>query len=415
MNQDTNANYLTNSLSAAKQFVQRVASNLSRTIEQKPWGAYKSDLGPFEQTVKHVAQNPQYVTQHPSEVASAAIGDVLTNATRQQIWKYTNLHRVVNDTSQRVSSKLGLESTLGGAVVAAAVPIGISMLSGQSGSLLSGLRPAGYKAVAPVSKEKDPSGRTSQSPLLEASLRYGLGQRSQLLPYSEFKEERPDVLPSTYVNYKRYQNMRPEAGQWIRVDPAGRSFSTIGGIVRGTATGLNDPELRVKGVPVTASAVLGTAAGLGTTRGLAALLNPETTFDPAIKELKKKVRVASETAKYAAAEGSASQAYVQDVVNKQSLLDAAVKARYDTLTPVAKQFQKLGGLKDPTLIAAGVVTAGIVAHTAKKLFQKAEEGRVKKENPVEYLKQKHGTFEQAKAALEQPTARSWSELAPYVQ
>jgi hypothetical protein len=57
--------------------------------------------------------------------------------------------------------------------------------------------------------------------------------------------------------------MKPEAGQLVSVDPETQSFSALGGVIKGTARGLNDPELRLKGVPITASAVLGTAAGLG--------------------------------------------------------------------------------------------------------------------------------------------------------
>lgn len=405
MNQNTNTNYLTNSLTAARQFAQNVAANLRGAVERKPWGAYKSWYGPVAQTASEKGT--------PADFVASAGADILTNATRQQVWKYTNLNRVMSDVGQRVSPKLGLESTLAGAAVAAAVPLGLNMLSGQSGSLLQGLRPAGYKSVVPVSKEEDPTGRKSQSPVLEAAFRYGLGQHSQLLPYSEFKQERPDVDPRTYVNYKRYQGMKPEAGKWIKVDPAGQSFSTIGGLVKGTARGLNDPEIRIKNVPVTASAVAGTALGLAAVKGLANTLNPETTFSPAIKDLEQKVRDAARMVAQPASE-TASDVYTRDLANKQSLLNAARQARYESLSPAAQQFQKLGGFKDPALLAAGAITAVAVAKTAKKLFQKSAERRLKKESPVEYLKHKHGSLEQASAALGQPNASSWQQLVPYV-
>lgn len=407
MNVDINSNYLTNSFAAAKRFAGDVLSRLHSSIEQKPWGSYKSGYGSVPEAVR-------YVSRAPADIVAATGLDVLTNATRQKVWKYTNLHRVMGDVGQRVAPKLGLESTLAGAVVSAAVPVGLGILSGQTGSLLGGLRPPGYKAVAPVSKEEDPTGRKTQSPILEAAMRYGLGQRSQLLPYQEFKKERPDVLPSTYVDYKRYQGMRPEAGKLVKVDSKGQSFAVLGGVVKGTAKGLNDPEIRVKGVPITASAALGTALGLGAVKGLASTLNPETTFGPAIKELQRKVADAATLAAQQQNAGVAQSVYTTDLANKQALLSAAKKARYKSLSPVAQQFQKLGSLKDPALITAGIATAGLVAHATKKLFEKSTERRLKKENPVEYLKQKHGSLEQASAALNQPTARSWQQLVPYV-
>jgi hypothetical protein len=57
----------------------------------------------------------------------------------------------------------------------------------------------------------------------------------------------------------------------------------------------------------------------------------------------------------------------------------------------------------------------LVGAATKKLFAKAEENRVKKENPVEYLKHKHGDLPTAAQALGQPQARSWQELTPYVK
>ena len=77
--------------------------------------------------------------------------------------------------------------------------------------------------------------------------------------------------------------------------------------------------------------------------------------------------------------------------------------------------EKLGGYTDPALLAAGAVTAATVGHVAKKLFQKSAERRIKKENPVEYLKHKHGSLEQASAALGLPEAQSWQQLVPHIK
>jgi hypothetical protein len=268
MDVNPTSNYLTNSVAAAQRFAGQVMSKMQEGIERKPWGQYKSAYGPVRETVTQAISDP-------AKTVAAATLDALTNETRKDVWHYTNMHRMVGDVGQYVGPRLGLDSTLAGAVVAAGVPVVLSTLSGQTGPITQGLRPAGYKAVAPVSKEEDPSGRTPQSPVLEATMRYAMGQKSQLLPYQDFKQERPDVAPSTYSQYRRYERMKPEAGSLVIVDPEAQSFSALGGTIRGTARGLNDPEIRLKGVPVTASAALGTAAGLGTIKALSNVLNPK--------------------------------------------------------------------------------------------------------------------------------------------
>ena len=77
-----------------------------------------------------------------------------------------------------------------------------------------------------------------------------------MLPYKEFIKERPDVMPSTIADYRRYMNRKPEAGKRIDIDPEKQTFTAFGGVVKGTARGLNDPEIRLKGMPITASSVL---------------------------------------------------------------------------------------------------------------------------------------------------------------
>jgi len=384
MNVNTDTNYLTNSLVAAKQFAGRVLNRMGQGIERTPWGTYKSNYGAASNVAKQVIKDPA--------TAVAATGlDALTNATRRHTWNYTNMHRMMGDVGQYVGPRLGLESTLAGATAAAAVPVVLGALSGQIGSPLEGLRPKGYKAVAPVSKEEDPSGRKTRSPLLEATMRYALGQRSQLLPYPEFRQERPDVLPSTYSQYRRYEGMKPEPGQNIRIDPESQSFSALGGVIRGTARGLNDPEIRIKNVPVTLSAALGTAAGLGAVKALSHAVTPKLKIEQAQPDVQG----------------------VYDLSKGQYPGFAKVKISNEQGLGV-KIAEKLGGYTDPALLAAGAITAVAVAKTAKKLFQKAEERKIKRENPVEYLKYKHGSLEQARANLQQPGARSWQELAPYV-
>ena len=561
MNPNTNPNYLTNSLAKAQQFAGKVASELRSSIYQSKYG-----YGSNEGSVLTFAQN---IGKEPAKVAATAVGDVLTNKSLSSVWKYTNVPRMAGELGKTVAQKAGLDP-LTGAVLTAAVPVGLMALSGVRGPISQGLRPPGYKAVAPKSKEEDPTGRTPQSVPLELALRYGLGQRSQILPYQEFKKERPDVSPSTYVQYRRYEQAKPQPGSLVGIDPEGQSFTTVGGLLRGSAKGLNDPELRIKGFPVTLSGLAGTAAGLGTAVAAYRALPQEvreartmqsTSFDPEVKAERAKIetqlapleskqaqvkqviqrlqrkmkaggiraldqygpspddqaalRVHREaisnraelnkitdnlnTYTYALGratgkipeppqpqteEGQALRqsltaetkarveaklnpndisytpsneniSYLQGRVQhftdeKQGLLEN-VKGRLEALNIPEKVLNlqdrltrakfKSGALNTQAqelqaelrstyrpvtvttpstatvagLAAAGAAAALGTAYVTKKLLQKSAERRIKKENPVEYLKHKHGSLEQASTALGQPQAQSWQQLVPYIK
>tara|TARA_R110002126_G_scaffold19202_5_gene72306 strand:+ start:6813 stop:8066 length:1254 start_codon:yes stop_codon:yes gene_type:complete len=417
MNPNTNTNYLTNSLAKAQQFVGQAVAKLESSVQRKPWGSYQSTQGATSgligeqlKNVKAAASVKKTQGVYPSgsyssvgskqefdipsvtPVAAGMPADVLTNATRRDVWRYTNMHRLMSDVGQHVGPRLGLESPLAGAAVAAAVPVALGMMSGQVGSIAEGLRPKGYKAVAPVSKEEDPSGRKTRSAALETAMRYGLGQKSQLLPYQEFRQERPDVAPSTFVQYRRYQALKPEAGKNVIVDPESQSFSALGGVIRGTARGLNDPEIRLKGVPITASAALGTAAGLGAIKALTYAAEPKLKIE--------------------AARADAQGNYNLEQKQYPGFANVKVSGQQGLGVKIA---EKLGGYTEPAILAAGAVTAAAVGHAAKKLFQKSAERRIKKENPVEYLKHKHGSLEQASTALGQPQAQSWQQLVPHIK
>lgn len=362
-----NFNYLTNSLEAAKKFAKSYVANIQSGVKRKPWGFYQSEYGSAKEYIKQTIKNP-------AETAAAATLDVLTNATRRDIWKYTNVHRMLGETGQYVGPRLGV-GTAAGLAVAAAVPVVAGALSGQIGSPLQGFRPAGYKSVVPKSKEEDPSGKQPINVGLEAGMRYGLGQRSKILGYQDFKQERPDVLPSTYTHYRRYEYSKPKPGSLVQIDPEGQSFTALGGVVRGSAKGLNDPELRIKGVPVTASAALGVAAGLGAIKATSSYLNKRRDFK-------------------GVAPGEISK---MPVPTSEKISNA------------------LGNLQDPAVLGVGLTAAALTGLAAKKVMQKAIERKVKKENPVEYLKHKHGSLQEAAQALGQPGARSWQELTQHVK
>ena len=561
MNPNTDTNYLTNSLAKAQQFAGKVASELRSSLYQSKYG-----YGSSEGSILTSAQN---IGKEPAKVAATAVGDVLTNKSLSSVWKYTNVPRMAGELGKTVAQKAGLDP-LTGAVLTAAVPVGLMALSGVRGPISQGLRPPGYKAVAPKSKEEDPTGRTPQSVPLELALRYGLGQRSQILPYQEFKEERPDVAPSTYVQYRRYEQAKPQPGNLVAIDPEGQSFTTVGGLLRGSAKGLNDPELRIKGFPVTLSGLAGTAAGLGTAVAAYHALPQEvreartmqsTSFDPEIKAERAKIetqlaplerkqaqvkqviqrlqrkmqasgiraldkygpspddqaalrvhkeaisnraelnRITDNLNTYTYALGRATgkipeppqpqteegqalrqsltaetkarvkaglnpddisyapsdenisylQSRVQEFTDQKQSLLKNVKSRLEALNlpeqalnlqdrltrakfksgALNTQAQELQAELRSTyrpitvttpstatvagLAAAGAAAALGTAYVTKKLLQKSAERRLKKENPVEYLKHKHGSLEQASTALGLPKAQSWQQLVPHVK
>ena len=582
MNNETNTNYLTNSFAAAKQFASKAADALRDSVYQSKYGyGVKGDsvLGQLGNAVKS-----------PTKTVAAAIGDALGNKTQGQVWKYTNVPRIAGEIGKKVAQATNTDP-LTGLVITSAAPLALMTLSNVRGPVTQGLRPAGYKAVAPKSKEEDPTGRTPQSIPLEFALRSVLGQRSQLLPYAEFKKERPDVAPSTYSQYRRYERAKPAAGQLVSIDPEGQSFSTIGGLLRGSAKGLNDPEVRIKGMPITLSGALGTAAFLGTTGAIYAnlpqhvkeartmqatpydagtvalrkdlqgyldpLLRKQNQLSTIIERVENEMRSknipqhgnkgplatkealetsnrfqsnAEALAKYQYAHGRATgvlpdptaakseemlkildniqptadfpqnvidahkqavtayyekrHAYNKDQADLRDALGIEKKISFSSSEKNVKNLQeKIGNLKQEreslinaqkeklrameqpspeavtlqdrlkrasrklgevsghakdvedqlrgtyrpltvkgpsTAAVAGVALAGAAAaigttYVARKLMQKAADRRLKKENPVEYLKHKHGSLEAASAALNQPTARSWQQLVPYVQ
>jgi len=211
----------------------------------------------------------------PVKIASDVTGNVaLTKQAQLTANRFTNAYRIASDAGVKASQAVGVDSNLSKAAIAAGVPLLYMSLSGQMGSPLDGFRPKGQKAVAPVSKDEDPSGATPRNIIEEGALRTFAFQRGQMLPFKEFIKERPDVMPSTIAEYRRYVNLKPQAGNRIDIDRDKKTFTAFGGLIKGTARGLNDPEIRIKGAPITASSVLGIGAGLGTIAAAKKYLDP---------------------------------------------------------------------------------------------------------------------------------------------
>ena len=450
--------------------------------------------------------NQTYSGGTPFSSAAGTVSDVigktiLSDKFRQQyVWPYTNAFRVVSKAGVAASKLTGLENPVAAGAVAAGVPIFIHTMTETSGPITQGLRPKGYKAVAPVSKEEDPTGAKPRNIAEEAALRFIGGQKSQPLAYKDFIKERPDVMPSTISDYRRYMNRKPEAGKRIDIDPEKQTFTAYGGFVRGTARGLNDPEIRVRGVPISASSVLGAAAGVATVKAGKKFLDPKgfgveverpiyaSDIKPDIsggtglktpaemagrfkmqgpvqdipenyrqkavrKEVGKTVEVGTMGRRnqdgtpsyYGPKYGEDASPRVRNVKIEQRLQDLRdTKKTYDAMasdqlkkgdqlnipgigdsrskaqqftdaskaveqeigettkkaaeyakqnfSKAAQQFQKLGKYKEPALVVGGLAAAVGTAAIAKKLFQKAEQERIKKEDPLQYKKYKRGDY-----------------------
>jgi hypothetical protein len=244
--------------------------------------------------------------------------------------------------------------------------------------------------------------------MAESVLRYFTGRRGDPLPYSTFKQERPEVAYPTYQQYLRYKHMKPEGIG--KIDPQSQSFVGPLGILRGTAKGLNEPEIQYFGFPITASTAIGTAAAIGTTGALQ-------------KALPEKMRYAQTVmARTPEMEQAVKQLGREIAVEKAGIpINKGTKGGVQYLTNLMAEISQKEPIGAPKLAtAASIVAAGLgTGYLAKKasqaVFNKQAENRLKKEQPVEYLKHKYGSFQSAGEALGQPQAQSWQQLTSYMQ
>ena len=394
-------NYLSNSIAAAGKF----GSEFSNYVEQglnlgRGASGPRAVYGGIKEAVKYAKQG-----NLPLAAATGAL-DVLTDASRGTYWFLNHTLAVGRNVGRAAGEKMGLDPITTD-LLGRSTPFAIAALGGAVGNPLQGARPAGFKSIIPVSKEEDPTGRTSANPAAESVLRYFTGRRGDPLPYSTFKEERPEIAYPTYQQYLRYKHMKPEGIG--KVDPQSQSFVGPLGIIRGTAKGLNEPEIQYFGFPVTASTAIGTAAAIGTTGALQ-------------KALPEKMRYAQTVmARTPEMEQAVKQVGRELAVEKAGIpIKKGTQGGVNYLRSVLEEVGEKEAIGAPKLpVAAGIVAAGLGAgYLAKKasqaVFNKQAENRLKKEQPVEYLKHKYGSFQSASEAMGQPSASSWQELTPYM-
>ncbi len=173
-------------------------------------------------------------------------GDIASDATRGLWWRWNHPLAMTQAAGNAVGVKAGL-----GAVGATTLGyLGSTALDVTSGNVdLTNLeesgRPKGYAAV--YATPENPT--QTENPIAELGSRWILGRTGKLLPYEQFKEERPDVTPEEYVAYKEYL-----------AEPG-----VLGGVVKGTLDGIDGPEVRFMGYRVPADAALATGGMLAGT------------------------------------------------------------------------------------------------------------------------------------------------------
>jgi len=394
-------NYLSNSAKALQNFGTEFGTYLEQGLNiGRGASGPRAVYGGVKEAVGYAKQG-----NLPLAAATGAL-DVLTDASRGAYWFLNHTLAVSRNVGRYAGEKMGLDPVTTD-LLGRSTPFAVAAFAGAVGNPLTGGRPAGYKSILPVSKEEDPSGRTSANPAAESVLRYFTGRRGDPLPYQTFKEERPDVAYPTYQNYLRYKYLKPDG--FGKIDPQSQSFVGPLGIIKGTARGLNEPEVSYFGFPVTASSAIGTAAAIGTTGALYKAL-PESmrNANVALGTTPVMQRAAQEIGQEAA------------VARAGAKLGKVTERAADDLQDIAKHLRKPEVINTPSLAtSAGLVAAGLGAgYLAKKasqgFFRQQADERLKKEQPVEYLRNKYGSFQNAGQALNQPEAQSWQELAPYV-
>ena len=108
----------------------------------------------------------------------------------------------------------------------------------------------GYKAALP--SDEDPT--KTDNVVGEVGLKYLMGSTGKLLPYSDFKEVRPDVSPEEYKAYQAFKYDKP----FFDVNPFDDGQMGVGGgVIKTTNEGIHGPELQFLGrsLPVTTGIV----------------------------------------------------------------------------------------------------------------------------------------------------------------
>lgn len=207
----------------------------------------------------------------PGEFAGYTLGrvgaDFASDATRERVWRLNALQAQTTDLGRTVGRRMGLgkrDSMLAGLGLTNLVEVASGNV--DFSNLDEAGRPKGYRTIFPVeSIGIDPkTGEevvvkdflNSANPAAELAARYLLGRTGSVLPWEQFKLERPEVTPEDYARVMRQYRDKTLFGL-ERQDP---KLTTVGGtILGGLAAAATKRPLHVVGGAVGGYMTPGTA------------------------------------------------------------------------------------------------------------------------------------------------------------
>lgn len=194
-------------------------------------------------------------------VGGRTAADYVSDATRNYVWRLNALQAQTTDLGRYLGRQVGLnkrDSMLAGVALTNVVELSSGNIDLRN--LDEAGRPKGYRTIFPVEYDAvDPkTGEIvveknflkSQNPIAEMGARYFLGRTGSVLPWEQFKLERPDVSPEEYARYMAKHRDRTLFG----LENASRVKTGGAGLLAGAALS----ALTKKGTPL----IAGTAAGV---------------------------------------------------------------------------------------------------------------------------------------------------------
>jgi hypothetical protein len=146
--------------------------------------------------------------------AGRLAADYTSDATRERVWRWNALQAQTTDLGRTIGRRVGLnkrDSILAGFALTNAVELASGNI--DLTNLDEAGRPQGYRTIFPVETETidpktgeitvDKNFLKSRNIPAEFAARYFLGRTGSVLPWDQFKTERPDVTPEQYARVMR--------------------------------------------------------------------------------------------------------------------------------------------------------------------------------------------------------------------
>ena len=246
------------------------AQATGNVIAESRFGKVAPDL--FGVTAQKYGKNSQtpgrtidFTTKEGKDEAwkQGLIAEKITDENQSPIFtKGVSLQTRYDDASGKKVADVVKRNYEPGHLLALGIPTGVAINTGLG--LMTPFGGAeGYKAALP--SDEDPS--KTENVIGEVGMKYLLGRTGNLLPYSEFKEVRPDVSPEEYAAYQAFKYDKPV----FDINPFDDGQVGIGGgLIKGTTEGIHGPEIQFLGrsLPAFTGILPYATALIGGTEGL---------------------------------------------------------------------------------------------------------------------------------------------------